>query len=59
MAYEAKTKPTDTSVEDFINSLEPETRRQDARKFLQLFQEETGDEPVLWEIGRASCRERV
>ena len=45
---ELKTKPNDQSVEDFIDSVEPEWKRDDAREVLQLLKKITGEEPVMW-----------
>ena len=48
MGYEAKTKPRDVSVDDFIDSVENETRRQDAQSLCELMKTITGDTPVMW-----------
>lgn len=45
---EAKTLPTDASVEAFLNAVENEQKRQDAFAILQLMTEITGEKPVLW-----------
>ena len=45
---ELKTKPTDASVEAFLNSVEPEKKRQDSFAILQLMREVTGEEPQMW-----------
>lgn len=45
---ELKTKATDDSVENFLNSIEHPTRKADGLKLLDLFKEETGERPVLW-----------
>lgn len=45
---ELKTKPTNESAEDFLNGIEHPVRRSDGLKLLQLFKEETGEEPVMW-----------
>lgn len=45
---ELKTKATQGSVEDFLNSIEHPTRKQDGWNLLKLFKEETGEEAVLW-----------
>ncbi len=45
---EIKTKANDTSVEDFINSIDQPIRKADGLKLLQLFKEETGESPVMW-----------
>jgi hypothetical protein len=43
-----KTQPNDQSVTGFLNSIENETRRQDSFTILELMQQVTGDEPVMW-----------
>ena len=43
-----KTKPTDVSAEDYLNSIEDETMRQDAFRILGLMKEVTGENPILW-----------
>ncbi|WP_392352889.1 DUF1801 domain-containing protein [Brevundimonas sp. LF-1] len=45
---EPKTKPTDASVEDFLASVEPARRREEARTVCALMQAVTGDAPVMW-----------
>lgn len=45
---EAKTGPTDQKVEDFIASVEPEAKREDARALLALFRHVTGEDPMMW-----------
>ncbi len=45
---ELKTKPNQQSVEAFIDSVEPEWKRDDAREILKLIQKITGEEPVMW-----------
>jgi hypothetical protein len=45
---ELKTKPTDQSVEEFLNSIPDEKRRQECRAVAQLMQAATGAEPKLW-----------
>ena len=48
MAYEAKTKPTDVSVADFIAAVENPKRRADAETLCALFEEISGEPPVMW-----------
>lgn len=48
MTYDAKTKPTDVSVADFIAAVEPTRRREDAQVLLEILAEMTGEPPVLW-----------
>ena len=45
---ELKTRPTDASVEDFINAVENARRREDARAVCALLGEITGEKPVMW-----------
>jgi hypothetical protein len=45
---ELKTKPTDASVEDFINSVPNERRRQDGFELLKLYKRVTDLEPKMW-----------
>lgn len=43
-----KTKPTGVRVEDFIESVESETRRTDAYHLLRMMKSITGEPPVMW-----------
>lgn len=43
-----KTQPTSTSVADFISSLSDKRRQAESRQLIDLMQEESGEEPVLW-----------
>lgn len=45
---ELKTRPTDASVEDFINGVQNARRREDARAVSAMLGEITGEEPVMW-----------
>ncbi|WP_436517441.1 DUF1801 domain-containing protein [Ekhidna sp. To15] len=45
---ELKTQPGDQSVKDFIDSIEPEWKRDDARQLQELFEKVTGEKPVMW-----------
>jgi len=45
---ELKTKPSDSSVEEFLNSIEDETKRQDSFVVLDLMKQVTGADPVMW-----------
>jgi hypothetical protein len=45
---ELKTKPTDQSVEIFLNSIEDDKKRADAFAILALMKEVTGEEPKMW-----------
>ncbi len=48
MGSTIKTKVNDESVEDFINSVENATRRQDGFKLLEIFTRITGEKPKMW-----------
>lgn len=43
-----KTKPTDNNVPAFIDKIENDKKRADSQKILELMQEVTGEEPVMW-----------
>lgn len=45
---ENATKPTDASVDHFIDSVDHAGRREDARALLQMFARITGEQPVMW-----------
>jgi hypothetical protein len=45
---EAKTKPTQMSVEDFIAAVEPAGKREDAPVLDALFRKVTGQAPRMW-----------
>lgn len=45
---ELKTKPSDQSVEDFLNSVADEKQRQDSSDILKLMKEVTKAEPKMW-----------
>jgi hypothetical protein len=45
---EVKTKPTTLSVEDFINSVADEQKRNDSFALLKLMQKATKAKPVMW-----------
>jgi hypothetical protein len=45
---EPKTKPTNDNVEDFLNKVENETKRNDSFKILKIMKELTQEEPVMW-----------
>ncbi|HMM79493.1 MAG TPA: DUF1801 domain-containing protein [Pyrinomonadaceae bacterium] len=45
---ELKTKQTDASVEDFLNSVENAERRTDGFRVLEMFKRITGEEPRMW-----------
>ena len=46
--YEPKTRETDASVEDFLNSVENKERREDAFRVLEMFKRVTKKEPKMW-----------
>ena len=43
-----KTTPNDSSVKDFLNSVENDKRRQDGLEVLKMIEEETNLEPQMW-----------
>ena len=45
---EIKTKPTSSSVEDFINGINDEQKRKDSFLLLEMMKKATGEEPILW-----------
>jgi len=45
---EPKTKPTDASVEEFLEAATPARRREDGLRLAEIFREVTGAEPVMW-----------
>ena len=46
--YEAKTKPTPVSVEEYIAAVEPLSKREDGKVLDALFRKVTGVEPKMW-----------
>lgn len=46
--YEPKTKVNDENVEEFIQKVEHEVRREDGFVLLELFKEITGESPKMW-----------
>ncbi len=48
---ELKTKPTDVSAADFIDAIEDEGKREDAKVILKLMRKVTGEKPVMWGPG--------
>lgn len=46
--YEQKTKETDNSVVEFIESVDSPKKREDAYKLLDIFTETTGYEAKMW-----------
>nr|WP_298928710.1 DUF1801 domain-containing protein [uncultured Erythrobacter sp.] len=45
---EAKTRPTEVDVADFIANVEPAAKREDAKVLDALFRKATGEEPHMW-----------
>ena len=45
---ELKTKPTDESVEAFINRVEDPKKREDSFEIIKLMRKITGSEPKMW-----------
>jgi hypothetical protein len=45
---ENKTRPTDQDVLDFLKSVDHKTRREDAFTLLEMMENVTGEEPVMW-----------
>ncbi|SPF75418.1 hypothetical protein ALP8811_00405 [Aliiroseovarius pelagivivens] len=43
-----KTTPTDLTAENFITSVEPASKQEDAKVLDQLFQSVTGYKPLMW-----------
>ncbi|APE28383.1 DUF1801 domain-containing protein [Aurantiacibacter gangjinensis] len=43
-----KTTPTDASPQDFIDTVEPEAKRADAKVLDAMFRRVTGEEPRMW-----------
>jgi len=48
---EQKTKPTNVSVDDFIDKIDSETVRDDCRTLVKMMQKVTGAPPVMWGAG--------
>ena len=45
---ELKTRPTNASVEKFLNQVPDEARREDCLKILKMMEEITGEKPQMW-----------
>lgn len=43
-----KTKPTTVSVDDFINKIPDEQKRNDSFAIMEMMKKVSGEEPVLW-----------
>lgn len=48
MKAKNKTTQNDSSVEDFVNSIEDEYQRADARQLIEMMQRVTGHSPKMW-----------
>ena len=48
MPAEPKTKPTDASVEAFLDAVENPVRREDGKVIAEMLAEVTGEAPVMW-----------
>lgn len=48
MVSTIKTKVTDASVEDFINSVEGDAKKQDSFTLLEIYKRATGEDPKMW-----------
>jgi hypothetical protein len=46
--HKLKTTKTDASVEDFLNSIENEERRNDGFRVLEMYKRVTGEQPKMW-----------
>ncbi len=45
---ELKTQKNDASVEEFLNAVEPEIKRDDSFAILNMMTEITGEDAVMW-----------
>lgn len=45
---ELKTKPTNQDPKEFLNTIEPEQKRIDSFKLLEIFGKVTGEKPKMW-----------
>jgi hypothetical protein len=58
---ENKTRPTKLSVTAFIDAIEDDARRADAKALVKLMRDATGEQPTLWGpsiVGFGSCHYR-
>lgn len=46
--YEAKTKPTERTAEDFIDCVDDPVRREDARRLDAMMRRVSGEKPRMW-----------
>lgn len=56
---ESKTKLTGASVEDFLNSIEDETKREDCKKISAMMEKTTGAKAKMWGDSIVGFGERV
>jgi hypothetical protein len=45
---ELKTRPTDNSVVDYLNTIKNEKKRADSFTILELMKDVTGEKPIMW-----------
>ena len=45
---EIKTRETDASVDDFLNSVDNEQKRKDSFHVLKMMEKATGEKPKMW-----------
>jgi len=45
---ENKTQPTKVTAEEFLETVQPERRRIEGMRLLEIMREVTGEEPVMW-----------
>lgn len=45
---EPKTKPTDASVDEFLDAIPDEARGKDCREIVKMMKKATKDKPVMW-----------
>ncbi len=45
---EAKTRPTKVSVQSFVDGLDDERRRREAKTLISMMRKLTGEKPVMW-----------
>lgn len=43
-----KTQPNEASVKEFLEKLESEEKKVDSYKLLEIFRQESGEEPLMW-----------
>ncbi len=48
---ELKTKPTQKNPKDFLATVNPEQRKKDGLALLKMFEQITGEKPVMWGAG--------